>query len=82
MPTSSLPSGQQNAGISYTLIRLTCRYQDREIHGLQLPGFRIADQERLAARFRKLSKKGVQVMLSNSKVPEIEELYRDFHIEP
>jgi DNA adenine methylase len=44
-------------------------------------GFRIADQERLAARFRKLSKKGVQVMLSNSKVPEIEELYRDFHIE-
>ena len=44
-------------------------------------GFRIADQERLATRFRKLSKKGVQVMLSNSKVPEIEELYRDFHIE-
>nr|WP_321352362.1 DNA adenine methylase [uncultured Methanoregula sp.] len=43
-------------------------------------GFRFADQERLAKTFQRLSDKGVHVMLSNSKVPEIEELYQDFSI--
>ena len=43
-------------------------------------GFRFSDQERLAATFRKLSDKGVQVMLSNSKVPAIEQLYEGFSI--
>ncbi|MFA4859875.1 DNA adenine methylase [Methanoregula sp.] len=43
-------------------------------------GFRFSDQERLAATFRNLSDKGVQVMLSNSKVPAIEELYEGFSI--
>jgi len=44
-------------------------------------GFRFADQERLATLFRKLSKKGVHLMLSNSKMPEIEDLYSGFIIE-
>jgi DNA adenine methylase len=44
-------------------------------------GFGFEDQERLAKRFRKLSKKGVLLMLSNSKVEEIEELYSDYHID-
>lgn len=43
-------------------------------------GFPFSEQERLAAHFRKLTKKGVYAMLSNSRVPEIEELYRDFFI--
>lgn len=43
-------------------------------------GFRFSDQERLAKTFQRLSDKGVHVMLSNSKVPEIEELYEDFSI--
>jgi DNA adenine methylase len=43
-------------------------------------GFRWSDQERLAETFRNLSDRGVSVMLSNSKMPEIEELYRDFFI--
>jgi len=44
-------------------------------------GFRFEDQERLARLFRRLSKRGVQLMLSNSKVPAIEELYDGFSIE-
>ncbi len=44
-------------------------------------GFRFGDQERLARLFRRLSKKGIQLMLSNSKVPEIEDLYEGFCIE-
>jgi DNA adenine methylase len=44
-------------------------------------GFRFGDQERLARLFRKLSKKGINVMLSNSKMPRIEELYEGFCIE-
>ena len=44
-------------------------------------GFGFTDQERLASLFRKLSKKGVQLMLSNSKVPEIEDLYSGFTID-
>lgn len=44
-------------------------------------GFPFTEQERLARLFRRLTKKGVQIMLSNSKVPEIEELYADFRIE-
>jgi len=44
------------------------------------PGFPFSEQERLAAHFHKLTKKGVYAMLSNSLVPEIEELYRDFFI--
>lgn len=43
-------------------------------------GFRFSDQERLAKTFMRLSDKGVHVMLSNSKVPEVEELYADFSI--
>jgi DNA adenine methylase len=44
-------------------------------------GFHFGDQERLARLFRKLSKKGIHLMLSNSKVPAVEELYGDFNIE-
>jgi DNA adenine methylase len=44
-------------------------------------GFPFSEQERLAGLFRKLTKKGVYAMLSNSKVPEIEMLYDDFFIE-
>jgi DNA adenine methylase len=44
-------------------------------------GFPFAEQERLARLFRRLSKKGVSLMLSNSKVPAIEELYADFFID-
>ena len=44
-------------------------------------GFPFSEQERLARLFRRLSKKGVRIMLSNSKVPEIEELYEGFRIE-
>jgi DNA adenine methylase len=44
-------------------------------------GFGFAEQERLAGIFGKLSDKGVMVMLSNSKVPEIEELYEGFSIQ-
>ena len=43
-------------------------------------GFPFRDQERLARVFRRLSKKGVCLMLSNSKVPAIEELYEGFNI--
>jgi DNA adenine methylase len=44
-------------------------------------GFGFDEQERLAREFKRLSDKGVFVMLSNSKVPEIEELYEDFSIQ-
>lgn len=44
-------------------------------------GFTFADQKRLAGVFRDLSKKRVRLMLSNSKVPEIEELYEGFTID-
>ncbi len=44
-------------------------------------GFRFEDQQRLARLFRKLSKKGVRIMLSNSKVAEIEDLYDGFYID-
>ena len=44
-------------------------------------GFPFEEQERLARLFTRLDKKGVQLMLSNSKVPEIEDLYEDFLIE-
>ncbi|WP_321508252.1 DNA adenine methylase [uncultured Methanoregula sp.] len=43
-------------------------------------GFRFGDQERLAKTFRKLADKGVYVMLSNSNVPAIKELYEGFSI--
>jgi DNA adenine methylase len=43
-------------------------------------GFTFDDQVRLSDLFRRLSKKGVKIMLSNSKVREIEELYQDFTI--
>jgi len=48
--------------------------------GYNPDGFRFRDQERLARVFGKLTDNGVQLMLSNSKVPEIEELYQDFHV--
>ena len=44
-------------------------------------GFGFKDQERLAKLCRKLDKKGVRFMLSNSKVPDVEELYKDFRVE-
>jgi DNA adenine methylase len=44
-------------------------------------GFGFPEQERLARLFQRLSRKGIQIMLSNSKVPEIEELYGNFTIE-
>lgn len=44
-------------------------------------GFRIGDQQRLAGVCKNLTKKKVNFMLSNSNVPEIEELYTDFHTE-
>ena len=43
-------------------------------------GFPFADQERLARVFRRLSDRGVQVMLSNSCTPEIRDLYEGFTI--
>ncbi|NMB79879.1 MAG: DNA adenine methylase [Methanomicrobiales archaeon] len=43
-------------------------------------GFTIRDQERLARLYGRLSDTGAKVMLSNSRVEEIEELYADFHI--
>lgn len=60
----------------YMPVSKTANFTDYTIRG-----FRFSEQERLATVFRKLSKRGVQVMLSNSKMPEIEELYRDFRIE-
>jgi DNA adenine methylase len=46
-----------------------------------LQGFGFKEQERLAKLFGRLSDKGVFVMLSNSKTPEIEQLYKDFTIQ-
>jgi DNA adenine methylase len=43
-------------------------------------GFSFADQERLARVFHRLSDRGIQLMLSNSSTPEIEDLYDDFFI--
>ena len=43
-------------------------------------GFSFADQERLAGVFRRLSDRGVWLMLSNSCTPEIKELYEGFTI--
>ncbi len=43
-------------------------------------GFSFEDQERLARCFRKLSGRGVRLMLSNSCTPEIRKLYEDFSI--
>lgn len=42
--------------------------------------FGYEDQERLAKLARKLKNKGVLVMVSNSDVPEIRELYKDFNL--
>ncbi|MGK3964517.1 DNA adenine methylase [Sorangium sp. So ce118] len=44
-------------------------------------GFSFRDQERLAALFAALDERGVQVMLSNSDVPEIPPLYKRFRID-
>jgi DNA adenine methylase len=49
--------------------------------GYNCTGFSLDDQVRLAGAFDKLSKKGVQVMLSNSKMQEIEDLYEGYTIE-
>lgn len=43
-------------------------------------GFSFEDQKRLATVFRRLSDKGVHLMLSNSSTPEIKELYNGFSI--
>jgi len=42
--------------------------------------FTASDQESLADTFRSLSKKGCHLMLSNSNVPFIRELYKDFDV--
>ncbi len=42
--------------------------------------FTASDQEALADMFRSLSKKGCYLMLSNSNVPFIRELYKDFDV--
>jgi DNA adenine methylase len=42
-------------------------------------GFGIKEQERLAAMFRTLSTKNVQVVASNSNSPIVRELYKGFH---
>jgi len=60
----------------YQPLSKTANFTDYNSHG-----FPFTEQERLARLFRRLTKKGVCIMLSNSKVPEIEELYADFHIE-
>lgn len=44
-------------------------------------GFTFDDQKRLAAVFKNLSKKGVFLMLSNSKVTDIEDLFAGFNID-
>ncbi len=44
-------------------------------------GFSFEDQERLAHIYRRLSDRGVQVMLSNSCTPEIKDLYSGFSID-
>lgn len=44
-------------------------------------GFTIEDQLRLAENFKKLNTKGVRIILSNSDVPEIEELYKGFNLQ-
>ena len=59
----------------YQPVSKTARFTDYNPNG-----FTFSDQIRLSKVFRKLTKKGVQVMLSNSKTKEIEELYRDFTI--
>lgn len=42
--------------------------------------FTVIDQEELAQTFRELAEKGCKVMLSNSNVPLIKELYRGFNV--
>lgn len=44
-------------------------------------GFTMEDQKRLANLFRELSEDGVYVMLSNSNLPLVQELYSGFNIE-
>lgn len=48
--------------------------------GYNCAGFSLGDQKRLAGVFNKLSERGVQIMLSNSKVQEIEDLYEGYTI--
>jgi DNA adenine methylase len=44
-------------------------------------GFSWADQQRLAEVIDRLAARGVKVMLSNSDVPALRELYREFRVE-
>ena len=44
-------------------------------------GFSFEDQQRLAREFRRLSERGVRIMLSNSCTTEIKDLYEDFSIQ-
>jgi DNA adenine methylase len=60
----------------YHPLSKTARFTDYNSNG-----FTFQDQERLAAVFTKLSDKGVFLMLSNSKVREIEHLYKGFNIQ-
>lgn len=45
-------------------------------------GFSYDDHVRLASLFKKLSTKGIKMMLSNNNVPLVHELYKDFNIQP
>jgi DNA adenine methylase len=49
--------------------------------GYTTGGFSFEDQQRLAGVFRRLSERGVQIMLSNSCTPEIKDLYESFTIQ-
>lgn len=44
-------------------------------------GFTLDDHKRLAALFKRLSDKGVRIMLSNHNVPLVHEMYREFVIQ-
>ncbi|CUS26403.1 Type II DNA restriction-modification system methylase [Paucilactobacillus oligofermentans DSM 15707 = LMG 22743] len=46
--------------------------------GYTLNGFSLDDQIKLSEVFKELDKKGVKLMLSNSDVPFIRDLYKDF----
>ena len=72
----------RNAVISYTLIRPTCRYQRPHISRIIIPAV-LGSLTRNAwpSCSGDSRKKVFSLILSNSKVPEIEELYCGFTID-
>ena len=65
---------------SISILRIIPYPRPQVLPTTHLNGFGFDDQERLARLLTKLSNKGVFVMLSNSKSPEIEQLYEGFTI--